>query len=73
MKSMSNSPMTLGSAAAAHNRVVVWCKDCNYLAELNPAEMAERYGAETPVLDWHNRLICPKCGSQQIHMVLTAA
>jgi len=35
--------------------------------------MAERYGAETSVLDWHHRFVCPTCGSGQIHMVLTAA
>jgi Zn finger protein HypA/HybF involved in hydrogenase expression len=73
MKSTSNSVMTLGSAAAAHNRVVVWCKDCNYLAEPDPAEMAERYGAKTSMVDWHREFVCPKCGGQQIHMVLTAA
>jgi len=73
MKSMSNSPMTLGSAAAAGNRVVVWCKDCGYLAEPHPAEMAERYGAETSVVDWHREFVCPKCGSRQIHMVLAGA
>jgi hypothetical protein len=24
--------------------------------------MAARYGAETPVLDWHERLVCSRCG-----------
>jgi len=26
----------------------VWCKACQYQAEPNPAEMAERYGAAGP-------------------------
>jgi hypothetical protein len=43
--------MTLGVAAAAGVRLVVWCKDCQHQAEPDPAEMAARYGAETSVLD----------------------
>jgi hypothetical protein len=35
--------------------------------------MAQRYGAETPVLDWRERLVCSKCGSRQIDMVVTEA
>ena len=35
------------------------------------AEMAQRYGAETPVLDWRERLVCSMCGSRQIDMVVT--
>jgi hypothetical protein len=33
--------------------------------------MAARYGAETPVLDWHERLICSRCGCRQVDMVVT--
>jgi hypothetical protein len=33
--------------------------------------MAQRYGAETPVLDWRERLVCSTCGSRQIDMVVT--
>jgi hypothetical protein len=33
--------------------------------------MAARYGAETPVLDWRERLVCSKCGSREIDMVMT--
>jgi Zn finger protein HypA/HybF involved in hydrogenase expression len=73
MKSPPAPPLTLGSAAAAHNRVAVWCKDCDYVAEPDLAEMVERYGVETSVLDWHRELVCSKCGSRQIHMVLTGA
>jgi len=39
--------------------------------EPDPAEMAARYGAETPVLDWRERLVCFKCGSRQVDMVVS--
>jgi hypothetical protein len=41
--------MTLGNAAAAHVRLIVWCKDCRHQVEPDTAEMVERYGAETAV------------------------
>ena len=50
--------MTLGNAAAARVRLIVWCKGCQYHVEPDPAEMAERYGAETTVPDWAARLVC---------------
>ena len=50
--------MTLGNAAAARVRLIVWCKECSHQVEPDPAEMAQRYGAETPVLDWRERLVC---------------
>jgi hypothetical protein len=34
-------------------------------------EMAERYGAEVTVADWHARLVCAGCGSRQIDFVAT--
>ena len=42
--------MTLGNAAAARVRLIVWCKDCRHQIEPDPAEMAQRYGAATTVL-----------------------
>jgi hypothetical protein len=33
--------------------------------------MVERYGAETPVFDWRERLVCSRCGNRQIDMVVT--
>jgi hypothetical protein len=33
--------------------------------------MASRYGTETPVLDWRERLIRSRCGSREVDMVLT--
>jgi hypothetical protein len=73
MKSEPGPPMTLGNAAAARVRLIVWCKDCRHQIEPDPAEMAQRYGAETTVLDWSARLVCSKCGSRQIDMVVTGA
>jgi hypothetical protein len=35
----------------------------------DPAEMAARYGAETSVLDWRERLVCSRGGSRQADMV----
>jgi hypothetical protein len=39
-------------AASARVRLIVWCKACQHQVEPDPAEMAERYGADTAVLDW---------------------
>ena len=77
--------MTLGGAAAARIRFIVWCLECRYQAEpataslraaeggtsADPAEMARRYGPETPVADWHKRLVCSRCGSHDADMVVT--
>jgi hypothetical protein len=69
VKSKPDPPMTLGGVAAAGLRLIVWCKDCQHQVEPDPAEMAQRYGAETTVPDWRERLICSRCGSQQVDMV----
>ena len=42
--------MTLGGAAAARVRLIVWCKDCQHQVEPDLAELASRYGAEIAVL-----------------------
>jgi Zn finger protein HypA/HybF involved in hydrogenase expression len=63
--------MTLGNAAAAHVRLIVWCKECQHQVEPDPGEMAERYGAEVTVPDWRERLVCSQCGSREIDMVAT--
>jgi len=71
MKSEPSPPMTLGNAAVARVRLIVPCKACQHHVEPDPAEMAQRYGAETPVSDWRERLVCSKCGSRHIDMVVT--
>lgn len=57
--------------AAAHARLIVWCKACQHQVEPDPAEMAARYGAATPVLYWREKLVCSKCGGRQVDMVVT--
>jgi hypothetical protein len=61
----SGTPMTLGNAAAARVRLIVWCLDCRHQVEPNPAEMT--------VHDWHQRLVCGQCGGRQIDFVCTGA
>jgi hypothetical protein len=71
VKSEPGQPATLGSSAAAGVRLIVWCRDCRHQVESDPAEQAQRYGAEMAVPDWRERLVCSKCGSRQIDMVVT--
>ena len=73
MKSAPGSLATLGSSAKARVILVVWCKQCHYEVEPDPAEQAERYGAETSLLDWTARLRCSGCGSGEIDMIVTGA
>src|SRR5690348_15476264 len=37
----------------------------------DPDEIARRYGSETTVLDWRERLVCSRCGSHDVDMVVT--
>jgi hypothetical protein len=68
----SGPPMTLGNAAAAHVRLIVWCLDCSHQVEPDPVEMADRYGAEMMAIpDWHERLVCGRCGSRRVDFVVT--
>jgi hypothetical protein len=62
--------MTLGAAAAAQV-LIVWCKACQHQVEPDPVEMAARYGAEMPVLDWRERLVCSKCSGRLVDLVVT--
>ncbi len=71
MKSEPGPPMTLGAAADAQVRLIVWCKACQHQVEPDPAEMAARYGTDTGVLDWREKLVCSRCGSRNADMVVT--
>jgi hypothetical protein len=71
MNAYHGPPMTLGNAAAAHVRLIVWCLDCRHQVEPDPTEMAERYGAEMAVPDWRARLVCSECGSRRVDMVVS--
>jgi hypothetical protein len=50
MKSQPGPLMTLGAAAAANVRIIVWCRDCQHQVEPEPGEQARLYGAEISVL-----------------------
>jgi hypothetical protein len=63
--------MTLGNAASAQVRLIVWCRHCSHQVEPDPAEQARRYGAETTVREWRDRLFCSRCGSRHVDMVVT--
>jgi hypothetical protein len=39
----------------------------------DPAEVFARYGAETPMLDWRERLVCSRCGSRQVDFMQRAS
>jgi hypothetical protein len=39
--------------------------------EPDPAEMAQRYGAEMTVPEWRKRLVCSQCGSHDVDMVVS--
>jgi hypothetical protein len=71
VKSEPGPPMTLGSAAAAGVRLIVWCWDCLHQVEPDPAEHATRYGPKTTVLDWKARLVCTGRGSRKVDMVVS--
>jgi hypothetical protein len=63
--------MSLGNAAAARVRLIVWCTACAHRVEPDAAEIAERYGAKTAVPKWRERLVCSRCGSRKVDMVVT--
>jgi hypothetical protein len=42
------------STEQANLRFIVWCKECRHQVEPDPAEMVERYEAETSVFDCGN-------------------
>ena len=73
MNRYTGPPATLGSTAAAGARLIVWYRDCRHQVEPDPAEMAEEYGAEMAVSDWHKGLVCRQCGSRKIDFVVTGA
>jgi hypothetical protein len=69
VKSRPGPPITL-NAAEAKVRLIV-CKAGSHQVEPDPVKMAARYGADTPVLDWRERVVCSGCGGRQVDMVVT--
>jgi len=55
-------PLTFGQALAAHVRIITWCERCQHSFEPNVADLVQRYGAATALIDWAKRLRCSKCG-----------
>jgi hypothetical protein len=48
--------------------LIVWCLDCRRQVEPDPAEQVPRYGVETSIPNWRNRLICGQYGSHNVDM-----
>jgi hypothetical protein len=71
MKSEPGPPMTLGNAAKAELRLIVWCRGCGHQVEPVPAQLAEQYGPNTLVLDWRERLVCSECDGRQVDFVVS--
>jgi len=69
LRSYPGAPLAPG--AAARVRLIVWCKACGHRVEPDPAEQARRYGAETAVPEWRERLVCSACGSRDVDMVVS--
>lgn len=59
--------MTLGAAAAAQLRSIVWCKAYRYRVEADPTA---RHREDMLVLNWWNRLVCSRCSNGQAGMVV---
>jgi hypothetical protein len=53
MKPYRGPPMTPGNAAAAMVQLIIWCRVCGRQVEPHAGEMAQHYGPETAVIDWH--------------------
>ena len=70
-RARDETPMTLGQAARARVRLIVWCKSCRHEARPDPAELASRYGGAMTVIDWAARLACSRCGARAADFVLT--
>jgi hypothetical protein len=62
--------MTLGGAATAGIRIIVWCKACQHQVDPDPAEVAARHAVDRAVLDWRDRLVCSRCGRRQVDMAV---
>ena len=69
----ATGPMTLGNAAAAHVRLIIWCDACRHQTEIEPAELAQRLGEDFPVPDLPGRLVCSACGGRTVSFVVSGA
>jgi hypothetical protein len=69
MNAYHGPPMTLGNAAAARVRLIVWCLDCRHQVEPDPAEMAERYGANLAVASARRNAECSSTERRCSHVL----
>jgi len=71
MSKSATGPMTLGNAAAAKVRLIVWCNDCGHRATIDPAELSEKLGSDFPVPDISRRLRCSGCNGRGVSFVVS--
>jgi hypothetical protein len=50
---------------------ILWRRTCWHQAEPDAAEMVARYGAGTAVLEGRERLVCSRCGSQGVGLLVS--
>jgi hypothetical protein len=62
--------VTLGNAAKTSLQLIVWCKACQHQNQADPADVAARFGADTPLETWRERLVCSRCGSRGVEVLL---
>jgi hypothetical protein len=70
MKSVFDMPVTLGNVAKTSLQLIVWCKVCRHQNATDPADVADLYGPDTPLRAWRERLVCSRCGSRDVEMLL---
>lgn len=66
-------PATLGSSLTARVRLIVTCRGCGHQAEPDLAELVARYGAGLPLPEWGRRLVCSRCGGNDVDFVVSGA
>jgi hypothetical protein len=67
VKSEPGPPMTLGGAAAAG----VWCPRMRSSGRALARRAPRQYGARSTVLECRERLVCCRCGSRHVDMVVS--
>jgi hypothetical protein len=70
-RSNPGEPMTLGNAAAARVRLIVWCNECGHRGEIDPADLAGRLGEAFPVPQIPSRLRCGACEGRRVSFVVS--
>jgi hypothetical protein len=68
VKSEPGPPMTLGGAAAAGVRLIVWCRQCRHRVEPDPAELAARLRRrdQRARVAANPACLCSRCGGREV-------